>query len=110
MKISAELASTVICTACGEILTDWSQYEEWQHDACGGLVVRVKFPSDQVWAYCLSLFGLPRGVHVVDQEGQPYGSVRRCCNRCGQMVSGAFIYVDSIADWNKIPVASRCAP
>lgn len=24
-------------------------------------------------------------LHLVTQSGQPYGSVRRCCERCGQM-------------------------
>lgn len=24
-------------------------------------------------------------LHFVTQNGQPYGSVRRCCERCGQM-------------------------
>jgi hypothetical protein len=25
-------------------------------------------------------------LHIVDQSGQPYGSVRRCCNKCGLSV------------------------
>lgn len=63
---------------------------------------------ESIWAYCLGLFGLPRHVHVVDQEGQSYGSVRRCCNRCGLMATGTFMYVNAIADWNRLPAASRC--
>lgn len=27
-------------------------------------------------------------VHLVTQFGQPYGSVRRCCERCGIMTIG----------------------
>lgn len=100
--------SSCVCTACGYVMRDWAEYEEWQHDGCGGLVVRVKLPPGTAWAYCLSLFGLPRGVHVVDQHDQPYGSARRCCNRCGRMKAGEFVFVDSIADWNALPTANRC--
>lgn len=25
-------------------------------------------------------------LHVLSQDGQPYGSQRRCCNYCGQML------------------------
>lgn len=69
----------------------------------------VKCVEGTEWAYALSLFGLPTGVHVVDQEDQPYGSVRRCCNRCGRMAAGAFAYVDSVTDWNTLPKRSRCS-
>ena len=40
-------------------------------------------------------------VHVIDQSGQPYGSVRRCCNRCGVMQTPDMIFVDSIDEWDK---------
>jgi DNA-directed RNA polymerase subunit RPC12/RpoP len=26
------------CTKCGALMTEWHQFEEWQHDECGGLV------------------------------------------------------------------------
>lgn len=26
-------------------------------------------------------------LHLMTQHGQPYGSVRRCCERCGAMIS-----------------------
>jgi hypothetical protein len=28
----------------------------------------------------------PEAVHLLDQTGQPFGSVRRCCNYCGVML------------------------
>ena len=28
-------------------------------------------------------------VHILSQEGQPYGSERRCCNHCGAMIWGS---------------------
>lgn len=38
-------------------------------------------------------------LHVVDQSGQPYGSVRRCCNACGLMVHPGMKFVNSMAEW-----------
>lgn len=38
-------------------------------------------------------------LHVIDQSGQPYGSVRRCCNACGLMVHPGMRFVDSMAEW-----------
>jgi hypothetical protein len=29
-------------------------------------------------------------LHLITQDGQPYGSVRRCCEACGVMRSNAF--------------------
>lgn len=44
-----------------------------------------------------------KALHIVDQSGQPYGSVRRCCNECGRMcwpgmVGSATRWTD---DWNE---------
>lgn len=45
-------------------------------------------------------------VHILTQEGQPYGSERRCCNHCGTMlwpVAGGYgplpPFVDNWTDW-----------
>ncbi len=47
-------------------------------------------------------------VHILSQENQPYGSVRRCCNYCGVMIWGASAppHVDNWDDWRANP--SRC--
>jgi hypothetical protein len=50
----------------------------------------------------------PLLTHVIDQSGQPYGSERRCCNRCGQMVVPGMIVVDSVAEWSDLPPERRC--
>ena len=44
-------------------------------------------------------------VHVRSQEGQPYGSERRCCNHCGVMLWGASAlpFVDNWAEWRASP-------
>lgn len=42
-------------------------------------------------------------VHVIDQSGQPYGSVRRCCNRCGAMASPDMRFVESLDEWRDRP-------
>ena len=44
-------------------------------------------------------------LHILSQEGQPYGSTRRCCNYCGVMVWGpsAPRYVDNWTDWRAAP-------
>ena len=51
-------------------------------------------------------------VHLLDQSGQPYGSERRCCNRCGIMIwpeqqarlgTPMPVYVDNEADYNAAP-------
>lgn len=44
-------------------------------------------------------------VHVLSQEGQPYGSERRCCNYCGVMIWGASapLFVDNWTDWRASP-------
>jgi len=48
-------------------------------------------------------------VHIRSQEGQPYGSERRCCNHCGVMLWGPSSppYVESWTDWRELP--NRCA-
>lgn len=46
--------------------------------------------------------------HVIDQAGQPYGSVRQCCNQCGQMATLGMIVVDSVAEWSDLPPERRC--
>lgn len=46
--------------------------------------------------------------HVIDQAGQPYGSTRRCCNRCGRMAVPGMIVVESIAEWSDLPPERRC--
>ncbi|HSX22872.1 MAG TPA: hypothetical protein VLE97_08885 [Gaiellaceae bacterium] len=44
-------------------------------------------------------------VHVLSQEGQPYGSSRRCCNHCGAMIWIPPLprYVDNWTDWRADP-------
>jgi hypothetical protein len=32
-----------------------------------------------------SIDATPEPLHLVTQRGQPYGSVRRCCEQCGRM-------------------------
>ena len=50
----------------------------------------------------------PSNIHVIDQSGQPYGSERRCCNRCGAMAVPGMWIVHSIAEWNELPEEQRC--
>ena len=40
-------------------------------------------------------------VHILSQDGQPYGSERRCCKHCGVMIWGAAPpqHVDNWTDW-----------
>lgn len=40
-------------------------------------------------------------LHVVDQEGQPYGSTRRCCNMCGTALFHDMRYVATCAEWHR---------
>jgi hypothetical protein len=47
-------------------------------------------------------------VHVVDQEGRPYGSSRKCCNMCGLMAHPGMRFVTSIAAWRSLPRPERC--
>jgi hypothetical protein len=49
--------------------------------------------------------GARETVHVLSQEGQPYGSTRRCCNHCGVMIWGASAprHVESWSDWRSHP-------
>jgi hypothetical protein len=50
---------------------------------------------------CLArLQGTPAVVHILSQQGQPYGSERRCCNHCGIMLGGLGgpIFIDE--DWS----------
>lgn len=46
--------------------------------------------------------------HVIDQAGQPYGSVRRCCNQCGAMSTPGMVMVQSVAEWWDLPSERRC--
>jgi hypothetical protein len=44
----------------------------------------------------------PIKLHLVTQDDQPYGSVRRCCERCGEMVQPApWTYTDEYAAYAK---------
>jgi hypothetical protein len=52
----------------------------------------------------------PSNVHVIDQSGQPYGSERRCCNRCGAMATPGMWTTPSLDAWNRLPEAQRCKP
>lgn len=45
---------------------------------------------------------------VVDQAGQPYGSVRRCCNMCGLAVSPGMRHVERAEDWWNTLAGERC--
>jgi hypothetical protein len=48
----------------------------------------------------------PVVVHLKTQRGQPYGSERRCCERCGIMIwLGPEVppYVDNVEDFNALP-------
>ena len=47
-------------------------------------------------------------LHILSQEGQPYGSSRRCCNHCGVMIWPTVSapvprYVDNWTDWRAAP-------
>jgi hypothetical protein len=48
-------------------------------------------------------------VHILTQEGQPYGSERRCCNHCGVVIWGspAPRYEDNWNDWYE--ATNRCS-
>ena len=55
----------------------------------------------------------PVKLHILSQEGQPYGSARRCCNHCGVSLDPAFRermawgepppHVDNWTDWREAP-------
>ena len=54
----------------------------------------------------------PVVVHLLDQSDQPYGSERRCCNRCGVMLwpeqqaklgTPMPAYVDNVNDYDAAP-------
>lgn len=47
-------------------------------------------------------------IHLVTQFGQPYGSVRRCCQECGTMTIGpdAPPFTDDPETWGKTEVLS----
>lgn len=47
-------------------------------------------------------------LHVIDQSGQPYGSVRMCCNMCGIMATPGIRFVERTEDWYAVPVSQRC--
>ena len=70
--------------------------------------------SQLLWQYhalrhFLRLLGQVDPLHVCDQEGQPYGSSRQCCNRCGVALvkmRGDYKvprFVESIAEWSAAP-------
>jgi hypothetical protein len=49
-------------------------------------------------------------VHLVTQDGQPYGSTRLCCERCGSWVRGApadpnkvVRWTDDLSLWDALP-------
>ena len=44
-------------------------------------------------------------LHLVTQRDQPYGSVRRCCEKCGAMVHGAsgVCWTDDLQLYDKPP-------
>ena len=70
---------------------------------------------------CPALLRTPEPVklHILSQEGQPYGSVRRCCNACGVTLDPAFRkrmgweetppYVDDWDVWHAAPNNCRGA-
>lgn len=47
----------------------------------------------------------PVVVHLKTSRGQPYGSERRCCERCGIMIwtDPVPIWVDNVEDYNSLP-------
>jgi hypothetical protein len=47
-------------------------------------------------------------MHVIDQTGQPYGSTRRCCNKCGIMAVPGMRYLTSTEEWQALPKDQRC--
>lgn len=47
-------------------------------------------------------------VHLLSQEGQPYGARSHCCNHCGtvilgKMTPGPVAHVDNWTDWRSLP-------
>jgi len=48
--------------------------------------------------------------HVLDQSDQPYGSVRKCCNRCGIMIGTGMWAKSTVDEWSKLPRGNRCSP
>lgn len=74
--------------------------------------------SQLVWQYhalrhFLRLLGAVDPLHVCDQEGQPYGSARQCCNHCGvalvQMRSDYKVprFVETRTEWSA--AADNCS-
>lgn len=47
-------------------------------------------------------------IHVIDQNNQPYGSVRRCCNMCGVINLDIVHYVELVSEWWELPEDKRC--
>jgi hypothetical protein len=42
-------------------------------------------------------------VHLMTQRDQPYGSARKCCERCGVLVAGNKWFVDEEETFNDLP-------
>lgn len=56
-------------------------------------------------------------LHLMTQRDQPYGSVRKCCERCGVMLVGRpdsfwekHAYTDNPDDWRSWPAGSANVP
>lgn len=51
-------------------------------------------------------------LHLVTQDNQPFGSVRKCCEKCGQMV-GNITYTDDKGLYENPPTGgpkyTRCS-
>jgi len=46
----------------------------------------------------------PQVLHLMTQRDQPYGSVRRCCERCGRMIVGTtLLYTTDEFVYNHTP-------
>lgn len=51
----------------------------------------------------------PRDViHLLGQVGQPYGSVRRCCERCGIMITEGMMVVFSALEFYGMAAGLTC--
>jgi hypothetical protein len=49
---------------------------------------------------------MSKSLHIVTQRDQPYGSVRKCCERCGHY-SNSMDFTDNPDLWNEPPPGYR---
>ncbi len=80
-----------------------SEAHAWLFDTIKQLQSAATEQSQPIQAESIQAESIPAGepVHVLDQTGQPYGSSRLACNRCGIYVSHGMVFTDNLAEWER---------